>query len=175
MRFTCATCGRVHEGLPDVAFDAPVYYREIPEAERAARAYLSSDLCVIEERDFFVRGVLEIPIVGSDEVFGWGVWVTLSRPHFERYVELFDVEPPPGEGPWFGWLSNRLPGYPDTLSLKTHLHLRSLPHRPGIELEPTDHPLAVHQREGIGLGALLEMIGPRLHGEPDDPEPGRTR
>jgi hypothetical protein len=99
MRFTCSTCGRVHEGLPDISFDAPIYYARVPEGERASRSTLSSDLCVIDSSDFFARGVLEIPIKEAEDVFGWG--------------------------PWFGWLSNRLPGYPDTLNLRTHLHLRA--------------------------------------------------
>ena len=37
-----------------------------------------------------------------------------------------------------------------------------------IVLEPIDHPLAVHQREGIALEELLEIIGPRLHDGPGD-------
>jgi hypothetical protein len=163
VRFTCSTCGRVHEGLPDLSFDAPIYYGGVPEGERDARCTLSSDLCVIDDQDFFARGVLEVPIKGTEDVFGWGVWVSLSRPNFDRYVELFDAEPAAGDGPWFGWLSNRLPGYPETLNLRTHLHLRPSRQRPRIVLEPTDHPLAVHQREGIALEELLEIIGPRLH------------
>ena len=164
MRFTCSTCGEVHHGLPDVSFDAPIYYYQIPKDDRERLATLSSDLCVIENRDFFVRGVLEIPIRGTAEAFGWGVWASLSQKHFERYVEIFEADPPPsGEGPWFGWLSNRLPNYPDTLNLKTRVHLLSGRRRPFIELEPTDHPLAVHQRAGIEMEALLKIIDEHLH------------
>lgn len=168
MRFTCSTCGDVHDGLPDIGFDAPIYYTAIPEEERASRATLSRDLCAIDDTDFFIRAVLEIPVKGTSDVFGWGAWVTLSKPHFDRYVELFAVDPPPGEGPWFGWFSNRVPGYPDTLNLKTRVHLRPQRQRPGIVLEPTEHPLAVHQREGIALEDLLGIIGDRLHADHRD-------
>jgi|SRR5262245_1780882 len=164
MRFTCSTCGNIHEGLPDIAFDAPIHYTAIAEDERRTRATLSTDFCLIDDTDFFIRAVLEIPIKGGSDVFAWGVWVTLSRPHFDRYVEIFESDPPPGEGPWFGWFSNRVPGYPDTLNLKTRIHLRSERQRPRVELEPTEHPLAVHQREGIPLDELLKIIGDRLHG-----------
>ena len=34
MRFRCSRCGEHHEGLPDVAFDAPFYFYTVPEAER---------------------------------------------------------------------------------------------------------------------------------------------
>jgi hypothetical protein len=164
IRFRCAKCGQIHEGLPDPYFSSPVYYEQIPPDERASSAILTSDLCIIEDRDFFVRGCLEIPIKGTQTSFAWGVWVSLSKPNFQRYVELFDSEPPEGEGPYFGWLSNQLPDYPDTLGLKTHVHLRAQKQRPSIELESTDHPLAVHQREGIALDDLLEFIGDHLHG-----------
>jgi len=164
MKYVCSTCGQTHEGLPDISFDAPVYWADIPEHERETRGHLDSDLCTIDNNDFFVRGCLEIPITGTPDLFTWGIWVTLSRSNFDRYVDLFEVDPPPTEEPWFGWFSNRLPGYPETLKLKTRVHLRSQRRRPRIELEPTDHPLAIHQREGIALESLLSIIGPRLHG-----------
>ena len=45
-------------------------------------------------------------------------------------------------GPFFGWLSTRLPAYPDPLNLKTRVYLLDDGLRPSIELEPTDHPPA---------------------------------
>ncbi|HEX4157709.1 MAG TPA: DUF2199 domain-containing protein, partial [Rhizomicrobium sp.] len=61
------------------------------------------------------------------------------------------------EPPKFGWLSNNLSLYPETLSLKTNLHLRGGGIRPFIELEPTDHPLAIEQREGISIERVEEI------------------
>lgn len=49
----------------------------------------------------------------------------------------------------FGWLSTELPIYPDTINLKTNVHMRAVGIRPLIELEPTNHPLAMEQRNGI--------------------------
>ena len=132
----------MHEGLPDVGFDAPIHYHWLTEDQRRTRAMLSTDLCGIEQKgtkDRFVRGCLALPIKSSTEEFVWGVWVSLSERNFERYAEL-DGDALEGEGPWFGWLSGRR-----------------------ITLEPTDHPLAVHQREGIALDDLLGIVGPRLH------------
>ena len=73
------------------------------------------------------------------------------------------------EGPWFGWLCNRIAGYSDTLLLKTQVHLRPYPARPFIELEPTEHPLAVEQREGIDLKRLQSIIEAHRHGTPARP------
>jgi hypothetical protein len=66
-------------------------------------------------------------------------------------------------GPWFGWFSNRLKGYDDTLNLKCQVHPRPGRQRPWIELEPTDHPLAVEQRRGMTLDRLLEIYALNGH------------
>ncbi len=162
IRYRCSTCKKMHTGLPDLGFASPHQYEGLSKAERRKLAKLSHDFCQIED-DRFIRAVLDVPIVGTNECFGWGVWVSLSQRNFDRYAELFHEDPPAGEGPYFGWLCNQVPSYPDTLNLKTQVHLRSAKHRPRIELEPTDHPLAVHQREGISLADLLARIGDRLH------------
>jgi hypothetical protein len=54
-----------------------------------------------------------------------------------------------GLGWKFGRLSDRLTGHQDSENLKCHVHMGEPGLRPTIELEPTDHPLAVQQREGI--------------------------
>jgi hypothetical protein len=60
------------------------------------------------------------------------------------------------EPPYFGWLSTPVPGYPDTVNLKTRAH-SSLGNRPFIELESTNHPLAVEQRDGITMQRVFEI------------------
>lgn len=165
LRFRCQVCGEWHEGLPDIGFDAPLHYHQLSEEERAATATKSSDLCTIADEDFFVRGVIEIPIQGRADHFGIGAWVSLKEENFRRYEELFDAEEPSGDGPYFGWLCNRIAGYPDTLSLKTHLYLRPAPARPSIELEPTDHPLSVQQRDGIAVEDIQALMEQTLHPE----------
>ena len=68
------------------------------------------------------------------------------------------------ELPYFGWLSSSVPGYPETLKLETMVHTRAVGVRPRIELEPTDHPLAVEQREGITRERVREIAEIVLHG-----------
>jgi hypothetical protein len=161
-RFLCRTCGEWHEGTPDLAFAAPDYYAGLDEAGKK-KAKLSSDVCIID-KDYFVRGVIEIPVLGQGQSFGWGAWVSLSERNFRRYVELFEADRGSGEGPYFGWLSNRFPWYPETIGLKTNLHLRPYPARPYIELEATEHPLAVHQRQGVDREVLQAIIEANAHG-----------
>ncbi|WP_434095370.1 DUF2199 domain-containing protein [Streptomyces flaveolus] len=125
---------------------------------------LSSDQCVIRAEYYFVKGLIEIPVIGSDEVFSWGVWVSLSRDNFSRAADLWDTPGRESEKPYFGWLTTDLPLYsPTTLNLKTHVHTRPVGERPNVELEPTDHPLAVEQRTGITLDRVREIASAVLH------------
>ena len=162
--FFCKTCGQHHAELPmEFGADAPTLYYIIPEAERESRCDLTDDLCVIDEEQFFIRGCLELPIIEGSQPFVWGVWVSLSKESFKRCFELWEVEGREAEAPFFGWLSTSLPLYPETLSLKTHVHTRPIGQRPFIELEPTDNPLAIEQREGITMERVREIAEELLH------------
>lgn len=154
----------MHEGMPTFGAAAPVSYYAIPEAERAQRTSLGSDECVIDKEHFFVRGCIEIHVHGQDAPFVWGVWVSLSRDNFIEWLRAYDLAERSHIGPFFGWLNAWLKPYPDTMNLKTMVHLRDHGTRPFIELEPTDHPLAVEQRIGIDeqrVAAIYEMM---MHG-----------
>ena len=157
IRFQCKSCGQWHEGMPTFGAYAPLYYYGIPEEEREARCRLGTDMCIVDGEHFFVRGCLEIPVHGETEPFVWGVWVSLSKENFDRFVACFEADKRSHIGPFFGWLSAALPLYPDTENLKARAHLRD-GIRPYIELEPTDHPLAVEQRNGICAERVAEIV-----------------
>lgn len=161
--WTCRCCGRQFNTLPlDFACEAPDHWFGIPESERDARGKLDSDVCMIDD-DIFVRGCLEIPIIDHDDCFIWGLWVSVSKPNFARILELWDAPVVENEPPKFGWLCNNVSIYPTTQSLKTHLHMRGGNRRPSIELEPTDHPLAVEQRQGISVQRVEEIAAALLY------------
>lgn len=155
MRYRCSVCGQIHTDLPDVAFDRPLYAHQIPEAERDRRVTLTSDTCIINEADFFIRGVIEIPVHDYSPGFAFGVWVSQKEDNFRRYLDHFDAAE---IGPYFGWLSNEIAFYDEsTLNLKTRAHFQGRGLRPTLALEPTNHPLAVDQREGISLERAWEI------------------
>ena len=168
--YTCHSCGESHDDLPRTfAAPAPDLYYQVPEAEREERAPLNTDLCVIDETYFFVRANLDVPILGEEgeggdgAVFSWGIWVSLSDTSFDRMCEIWEKLGRESEPHCFGWLSTSLPGYPETNPLKTHVHYRPLGERPSLQLEPTDHPLAVEQRTGITPERAREIAERLLH------------
>ena len=162
--YKCRSCGEFHKGLP-LAYgsDAPLYWEAIPEDEREERAILDSDLCMIDKQYFFVVGRLEIPIINEPEKFSWNVWVSLSEESFKRLMSIWISEGREKEAPFFGWLNTALPGYPDTVNLKAQVHTRPVGMRPYVELESTDHPLAVEQRTGITLERVQQIAEVVLH------------
>ncbi len=156
--YKCSTCGVFHDLLPTCySADAPYWYEVVAPEEREARTLLSSDQCVIDDQYFFIRGSIEIAIIDESDTFVWGVWVSLNEDNFNRAHEHWNDPGRINEPPYFGWLSTKLPGYPDTLNLKTMVHTQPVGQRPLIELEPTEHPLAIEQREGITMARVKEI------------------
>jgi hypothetical protein len=162
--YQCRCCGEWHDELP-FAYHAmkPDYWSS--ELANDDSSWLEDEVCVIGDEHFFVRGLIRIPVVDADENFEWGTWVSLSRDNFTRMSEVWNLEGREDEPPMFGWLSVELPVYePSTLNLKTMVHTQPVGVRPLIELEPTDHPLAVEQRDGITVARVQALAEQLLHG-----------
>ncbi len=154
--YRCATCRGLHEGLPDVAYRWPDPYFDVPESERSSRVRGDSDTCA---RDFFIRGVILIPIKETSDHFGVGVWVSQKRENFETYLKNSDMS---GIGPFFGWLCNTLPFYESsTWALKTRAHFQGNNQRPLIEIAPCDHPLYLDYSAGVTLERAWQLYHTR--------------
>src|SRR4051812_26344605 len=110
MSWTCSLCGAVHAEVP-LCFGADAPWRAlVTEAEFEGRVELNDDVCVVDGRAFFIRGHVELPIVGTDETFVWSVWSSLSEASFRHVSERWDDEARTGDS-YFGWLSTNLPSY----------------------------------------------------------------
>ena len=164
--FTCACCGKEVTELPDLSFASPLAYHELPEAERAERTEINDDFCVIDGDQRFIRAVCPIPIVGSDQIFAWGIWVSLSEENFARYAKTFDDNKQSSLGTMFGWLCNRIPAYPDTLHLQTTVDPQDDRQRPFVWINQanSDHLLYREQRKGITRARLGEIYGSQVCG-----------
>jgi hypothetical protein len=163
MEYVCARCGERHDGLP-FAYDAPAPAIWTPELAEDPNSELDAELCVVRDEHFFVHGRIQLPVHDHDQPFEWGVWTSLSEDSFKRTVDVWEIEGREQEPPLFGWLSTELPLYPvPTLGLATDVRTRPVGERPLIALHPTDHPLAVEQREGITLARVIEIAAFVLH------------
>ena len=170
LRWKCYSCEQWHTGpCLDFGFNAPIYWDRNREpadqyldVERLPHNFLSEDLCIYEGQDYFVRGTIPLPIIGTSETFRWGVWGSLSEENFKQLVSMFDdpkrVELPP----MFSWLSNQIEEYDDTLNLKMYAHLNEPDKRPTFELEPKEHQLSQEYYHGITAERVKEIMSRRL-------------
>jgi hypothetical protein len=65
MRYTCSSCGKEHEDLPAIAFDAPSYYYDLSDEEKETIAEFTNDFCIIKDEDQtdrFIRAILFQPL-----------------------------------------------------------------------------------------------------------------
>jgi len=157
--FVCGNCEEVHHGLPmDWHMYRPDYYRE----DEADQWTLDEDTAVWRsdtDSHFFYRAMLQLPVVNGPKAVHFSVWVTVSGHNFAAVQHLL-AHGAEGEitAPFFGWLSNQLPAYPDTLNLKTNVFFVPGAPFPIVELEQSEHPLAIAQHKGIDLARLHEII-----------------
>ncbi len=163
MKFKCACCDEVIEGIPTFGWSYPLHYLNVPQERRNKDVFLTEDLCVIEDKWFYIRGCLEIPVIGHEDPFVWGVWVSLSEQNFFEYQELIGEEKRSQFGPYFGWLAAHIRMYPETENLKTLVHVRDKGVRPYLEVEQNGHPLACEQQNGVTLDRVAEIYACMVH------------
>jgi hypothetical protein len=158
----CSQCDLLHRGMFDLAPNAPEPWDGSPQhAPNSALTldgdFLSDDFCVMDGTYFMVRCVLEIPVHGLDQKFGFGCWGSLSRANFEAYVTHFDDGDYRSAGPWTSWLCNRFCDYigpdPEACLMFPQLNRQ----RPVLKLQNEDHPLARAQQEGVSPEKVFEF------------------
>jgi hypothetical protein len=160
--FICGTCGREHSGLPmDYAFGLPDEVFALGYLDRYRRSRSNSDFSTLDERRFFIRGVLPLPLVASEEEFVWGLWAEVSRDQHDLYFAGFhaDLSDNP---PFEAHLANEIPGY-GCLGLRIDVQFLSGNDRPAFSLaHRDDHLLAREQHAGITRARhheILEQVG----------------
>jgi hypothetical protein len=165
----CSSCGQTHRGIFAIAYPAPFYWTGNPTPVEPRNvqdwnSFLTSDLCVVGGEHFFVRCTIELPLRGvQEETFSYGVWASLSKSNFQIYYNSFRSDEQGRHGPWFGWLSNRIAHFPDTLELKCHVRPQNGNRRPFLELEATEHQLSIAQREGLTADQLFAIYSAHGH------------
>jgi hypothetical protein len=176
LRWKCGSCEEWHTGpCLDFGYPSPYYWRkEYEEAshraallpswsENRGKTFLDSDFCAIDNDDFFVRGLIQLPIIGTTQMFCWGVWGSLSRQNFEVLLKTREDTKRTELPTMFSWLSTQIPEYPDTLNLTMHAHVQNPGRRPLFELEPCDHLLPQEYHHGISPERVKEIMLRRFH------------
>lgn len=161
-KYRCKTCNELHD-ISDLTLGAhaPDHWEDDRHSDDVD-SELTDDQCVIEGRDFFIRGCLDIPLADDNDYFRWGVWTTLSEENFQSITKKWNKRSRTKLGPHFGWLSTTVPGYPDTLNLKTLVHHQPPGIRPQVEILECDHILYEHFSQGVPIDFLMPILHPYL-------------
>lgn len=166
----CSCCGKWFNGIVDLAADHPDPWPHGAEHEpnstlRTDSDFLSEDFCVLGGEHFMVRSVLEFPVHGWDQKWGFGCWTSLSKENFDKYVNAFDSGEHEDQGPWFGWLCNGVKGlYTDDQSIPLDVHPQTDRKRPLLIALDEDNAIARAQREGLSGDDLLRILRANGHG-----------
>jgi hypothetical protein len=166
--FKCTCCGQIHEGSPSIAFKAPDHYARLTDEQKSSMGRLSDDFCVIkhnEGTDYFIRAVLEVPILAVEEPFLWGIWVSLSEKSFRRYWDTYE-DPCEGDG-FFGWVCNEISVYSYPSTRPADVVVQRGKQRPTVILHRRnsgDDPLVIDQVNGISIERAQRLAEQVHHG-----------
>jgi hypothetical protein len=142
---------------------APLAVGAIAAEQLEQRVVMTPDQCVVDGKDFYLRGRILVPVVGVEEPFVWGIWAEVSPKNFVRTNELWAVEGREKEPPFPGWLNSQLPVFGDTYNLALSVQTQPVGHRPQFTVVDQDHPLAEEQRDGITMERVEEIAVRMLH------------
>lgn len=158
--YRCPCCGKAVQGVLDVGYDHPdawphASYRKNGGTVTVGQDRLTADLCWSGNR-FYVRGLLALPIRGTDATFAFGPWAEVSSPTFEAYRAVFGTPAEAALGASPAHLANALPGFPDSAGLPLMIRFAGGTDRPQFTVSEPSH-LNAAQRDGIGFDDLLDI------------------
>lgn len=154
----CPVCGNQLHGHPlNVGFSRPDCIWSLPDKERSRITTQSDDLCVLDGRRHFIRGVAFISILGSPKQFGWGLWVEVDQVEFQRYRRMYNKDAR-HLNPVVGKAANSPGVYPCLEGHPLKLCLNSPSLRPIITLEPSAHPLSQEQTTGVSFSRVHDFL-----------------
>jgi hypothetical protein len=157
--YQCSCCGQVYDELPlTFGNDFPDYYFSIPPDERETRIEIKESLCVVDDKHFFHRGRLTIPILDHDDDLVFNVWTSISADNFVKRNDLWNNPDRLNEEPYFGWLQTTIPTYGETLNLKTIAIENEVGLIPTIKMIEDEHPLTVDKEKGITFDKALQIV-----------------
>jgi len=163
MSWKCGTCGVEHIDIPICfGFEAP-WRRMVTEADCVGRVEMNADTCVVDNTAFFIRGHIELPILGKDEPLAFSVWSSLSEESFIHMCQRWESPDRGDDPPYFGWLSTDIGIYRTDAHLKLSVQSQKPGFTPLFTVEPSDHRLAIDQRQGISVERWHEVVHFFLH------------
>jgi len=146
----CESCGKPHPVTEvELTFKLPDDVYELSEADRESRCRMNSDIVILDEKRFFVRGLVPLKMATRARDYALGMWAEVSEDVFSRIYDLWDDPDQSQEPRMPGALANALPFHPSTVGLAVTIQLTGTKSRPEFFLDPVEHSLFAEQSRGI--------------------------
>jgi len=162
---TCQVCGQTHP-LDEIegSFTLPDVVANISRIARLVRVKSDRNFCILDNKTFFVRCLLPIPLHESSDNYCWGVWVQLSEDLFKRAKHSWSSRDREHEAPLDGVLANNILLYElGTLNLPVQIKHSPPGIAPTIRILSLSHPLAIEQENGVSVARAMEYNHFVLH------------
>lgn len=160
----CSTCGKEHD-LLEPTFRRPDAVFKLQCELQTGKVKENDDLCTIEGQNegestrSFVRCVLNVALLDSEEATAWGLWAEVNEADFQLIVENWTNPLQDKLPPIPALIANRVPGYPDTTGLRVKLKLTGPTSRPQLFLEnDSAHPFARECLNGVCSHRVMEWL-----------------
>lgn len=131
MKNYCRKCGLVHDEWPSLEFCHPFYYSRLSRSEQEGQAELIHDFCTIRnpsQTDHYIRAMITQKVNDHCDTLQYAVWILLNEDCFEDYSKNYFSND--HEAVYFGFLSNQIPGYNNTLSVRVTIYAHKGMERP---------------------------------------------
>jgi len=128
-------------GLPDEIFS-------LSKKDREERTEGCTDLYILDDNRFFVRGLLPLPIKNQND-YCLGAWAEISEKDFERIEDLWDTDVGADEPRIKATLSNSMPYTLSNGLTELEIQLQDSKSRPLFYVTSTSCTLYEEQSKGI--------------------------
>lgn len=146
----CESCGNAHPRSDvELTFKYPDDIFELSDEAREARCKLNEDIVILDERRFFIRGLLPLDVTYRARPYNLGIWAEVTEGVFARIYALWDDPKQQDEPPMPGMLANTVPFHEGTVGLALTIELTGTKTRPQFLLDPVEHSLYIEQLVGI--------------------------
>lgn len=161
---TCSCCGEALTGLPlDISIGYPDRIMIMSDADKVK--YVSSpsrSMLNWRNKEFFIRGLIEIPILETENYFCYGAWTQVSKKDYKKFLKAWvkskREDDTVKEHIYGHFACMMIPIlYPDAYGLQVAICDRS-DRAAGFVLEPTEHPLSLEQHNGITMERVHEIV-----------------
>jgi hypothetical protein len=159
----CQTCGEEHE-LLEPAFGRPDVIFAMSAEEKKNRVFENNDLCALRGVDgtpdrYFVRCILPVRLLDSEDTAGWGLWVEVSESDCEVIWKKWTDPDQDRLPPMSAALANQIPNQPVTIGLPVRLKLTGAKSRPQISFSNDSlHPFAKECLAGVSTHRVVEWL-----------------